>query len=145
MKLPTVGQGGPSAGGAGALQTHCCPVPQSGTVPLIPASLAQSCQWLGSDMAAKSLLLAKLGPGVLPWGSRLGRLPLAAGTGGSPSRPTRHRWTPGSSFPPHRRPGGTEDREGCQGKGQFKIPLSPDTEMSINSNKFWGCLGGSGG
>lgn len=57
------------------------------TVPLTPAALAQSCQWLG-------------------------RLPLAAETGGLPSRPMRHQWTPGSSSPPHRRPGGIQDREG---------------------------------
>lgn len=137
VKLPTVGQGGPSDG---PQQTHCCLVPQSGTVPLT-AALAQSCQWLGSDMAGKSLFLTKLDLGVLPLGSRLGRLPLAAGTGGLPSQPTHHRWTPGSSSPPHRRPGGT-GQGGVSGERPVQKALSPDTEMPINSDKFWGRLGG---
>lgn len=94
----------------------CCHLHPIRNCPLTPAALAQLYQWPGRDMADVSLLLAKLDLDLLLVGHRLGTLPQAAGTGGSPSLPTRHRWTLGSSSPPHRRPGG----RGQGGKGQFK-------------------------
>lgn len=47
---------------------------------------------------------------LLLQGHRLRTLPRAAGTGGSPSQPVRHQWTPGSSSPPHQKPR-------CRGQG----------------------------
>lgn len=53
---------------------------------------------------------------LLLQGHRLRTLPRAAETGGSPSQPARHQWTPGSSFPPHQKPG----RRGQGSEGRFK-------------------------
>lgn len=124
----------------GTCKLHGHPVPQAGTRPS-PGPLSPLRLW--SSGVSGLRVTWKVGPCSqqgrastgLP-GGQAGALPPAAGTGGSPSQPVRHRWTPGSSSPPHRRPGGKR-QGGVSEQRPVQNSLSPDTQVPpVNSDKF---------